>query len=154
MTQPVPLDDTKEESKSDKQSQSCTSGEHVERVIFTFPLLANGDRASRFLFKCLPSAWRMKIFCRQGEGISWSKSSPSRKFPCKTQNLNQLFAFLIAKGDTKREKEKETWEQQAASLEGNYKHNSKRAAEFLCKTRYKAWKFSNGKNNSEQIHNS
>lgn len=37
VTQPVSLDDTKEESKSNKQSQSCTSGEHVERVIFFLP---------------------------------------------------------------------------------------------------------------------
>lgn len=59
---------------------------------------------------------------------------PAGSFPCKTQGLNQLFAFLVAKGDSKRERERETWEQQAASLERNYKHNSKRAAEFLCKT--------------------
>jgi len=124
----------------------------VERAIFSFPLLANGDRASRFPFKCLPSAWRIKVFSRQGEDNSWPESSPSRKLPCKTQNLNQLFAFLIAKGDTKRERERETWEQQAASLEGNYKHNSRRAAKFLCKTWHKAQQLSNGKNNSEQIH--
>lgn len=150
VTQPVPLDDTKEESNSNKQFQSCASVEHVDGAIFSFPLLANGDRPSKFPFKGLPWAWRTKVFSRQGEDIIWPESSPSRKFPCKTQTLNQLFAFLISKGDTKRERERETWEQQAASLEGNYKHNSKRAAEFLCKTWYKAWQFSNGKNKITQ----
>lgn len=63
-------------------------------------LLANRDRPSRFPFKYLPSAWQTKVFSRQEEDISWPESSPSRKFPCKIQNLNLLFAFLVAKGDT------------------------------------------------------
>lgn len=141
VTQPVPLDDTKESSSLNKQSQSCGSQmlNTGEKQFSLWALLVNRGRPNRLTFKCLSSVLRTKVFSRQGEDTSWSKWSLSRKFPCKIQNLNHLFAFLVFKQDTKSEKEKPGKSRQ---LPWNYKHNSERAAEFLCKTRYKAWQFS------------